>query len=255
MNNQNVKIVLIETSHPGNIGAAARAMKNMCLDKLCLVKPKEFPSAVATARASGADDVLANAVCYETLQDAVKDCALVVGASARLRSVEWPELTPRQCAELVDIEEKKGGVAIIFGREDSGLSNEELDKCQYLVHIPTNSEYSSLNIAAAIQVICYELYLAKSASVKPSDIEQTSIDQRATGKQMEGFFEHMETALTEIGFLKPPSCQKLIRRLRRLYNRAQLDETDINILRGVLSAAQGRKYDWDARKKQNSSSE
>ena len=250
MKNQNVRIVLIETSHPGNIGAAARAMKNMCLDQLYLVKPKEFPSAVATARASGADDVLAKAVCCETLQEAVADCALVIGASARLRSVEWPELNPRQCAELANVEEKKGGVAIIFGREDSGLSNAELDKCQYLVHIPTNPDYSSLNIAAAIQVICYELHLANSDLVDESDLEQ-----RATGGQMEGFFEHMETALTEIGFLKPPSCQKLVRRLRRLYNRAQLDETDVNILRGVLSATQGKKYDWDARKKSDSSSE
>ena len=250
MNSQNVRIVLIETSHPGNIGAAARAMKNMCLDKLYLVKPKDFPSAVATARASGADDVLANAVCCETLQEAVKDCSLVVGASARLRSVNWPELNPRQCAELVNVEEKNGGVAIIFGREDSGLSNEELDKCQYLVHIPTNAEYSSLNIAAAIQVICYELHLASQEAV-----DEVSTEPRASGAQMEGFFQHMESALKEIGFLKPPSCQKLIRRLRRLYNRAQLDETDINILRGVLSAAQGKKYDWDARKKQDSSSE
>jgi len=243
---QNVKIVLIETSHPGNIGAAARAMKNMCLDQLYLVNPKDFPSAVATARASGADDVLANAVRCETLEQAVKDCSLVIGASARLRSVEWPELNPRECAELVNVEESKGGVAIIFGREDSGLSNTELDKCQYLVHIPTNPDYSSLNIAAAIQVICYEIHVA-NRDEKP---EQENVEQRATGAQMEGFFNHMESALTEIGFLKPPSCQKLVRRLRRLYNRAQLDQTDVNILRGMLSAAQGKKYNWDARKKE-----
>jgi len=251
MKKQNVRIVLIETSHPGNIGAAARAMKNMCLDQLYLVNPKEFPSAVATARASGADDVLANAICCKSLQEAVKDCSLVVGASARLRSVDWPELSPRQCAELVNIEEKNAPAAIVFGREDSGLSNAELDSCQYLVHIPANPDYSSLNIAAAIQVICYELHLANSNA--PAGHED--LEQRATNEQMEGFFEHMESALTEIGFLKPPSCQKLIRRLRRLYNRAHLDETDVNILRGVLSAAQGKKYDWAARKKQESSSE
>jgi len=252
MKNQNVRIVLVETSHPGNIGAAARAMKNMCLDQLYLVNPKEFPSAVATARASGADDVLANVTCCESLQEAVRDCSLVVGASARLRSVDWPELTPRQCAELVKVEENNGGVAIIFGREDSGLSNAELDNCQYLVHIPTNPEYSSLNIAAAVQVICYELHIANCCS---SEGQESEGGQRATSAQMEGFFQHMEVSLTEIGFLKPPSCQKLIRRLRRLYNRARLDETDINILRGVLSAAQGRKYDWAARKKQESSSD
>jgi len=250
MKNQNIRIVLVETSHPGNIGAAARAMKNMCLDQLYLVNPKEFPSAVATARASGADDVLASAICCNNLQEAVKDCSLVVGASARLRSVGWPQLDPRECAKLANTEEKNSPVAIVFGREDSGLSNAELDSCQYLVHIPTNPEYSSLNIAAAIQVICYELHLANSSAPI-----QEKLEQRATSRQMEGFFEHMESALTEIGFLKPPSCQKLIRRLRRLYNRAQLDETDVNILRGVLSAAQGKKYDWAARKKQESSSE
>jgi len=251
MKNQNVRIVLIETSHPGNIGAAARAMKNMCLDQLYLVNPKEFPSAVATARASGADDVLAGAVCCSSLQEAVKDCSLVIGASARLRSVEWPELDPRQCATLANVEAKQSPVAIIFGREDSGLSNAELDKCQYLVHIPTNPVYQSLNIAAAIQVICYELYLASKEEGEAGEV----LSVRATGEKMEGFFEHMELALTEIGFLKPPGCQKLVRRLRRLYNRAQLDETDINILRGVLSAAQGKKYNWDDKKQRELSAD
>lgn len=247
MKNQNIRIVLIETSHPGNIGAAARAMKNMCINQLYLVNPKEFPSATASARASGADDVLADAVCCDTLQDAIQDCSLVIGASARLRSVKWPELDPRECASLVHKEAEGAGVAIVFGREDSGLSNAELDKCQYLVHIPTNPDYMSLNIAAAVQVICYELYFTGHvAQTKPKpDLKL------ATVNQMEGFFVHMETALTEVGFLKPPSCQKLIRRLRRLYNRAQLDETDVNILRGVLSAAQGRKYEWDKRNKQD----
>ncbi len=245
MKNKNIRMVLIETSHPGNIGAAARAMKNMCLDQLYLVNPKEFPSAVATARASGADDVLANAICCDSLHEAVKDCALVIGASARLRSVDWPELDPRQCAELANSEAEQSAVAIVFGREDSGLSNVELDKCQYLVHIPTNPEFQSLNIAAAIQVISYELYQASLCGrevIKP-------VQTQATAAQMEGFFNHMELALTDVGFLKRPSCQKLVRRLRRLYNRAQLDETDVNILRGVLSATQGKKYAWDARKK------
>ncbi len=251
MKNQNIRIVLIETSHPGNIGAAARAMKNMCLDQLYLVNPKEFPSAVATARASGADDILANAICCDSLHDAVKDCALVIGASARLRSVDWPELDPRQCAELANSEAKQSPVAIVFGREDSGLSNVELDKCQYLVHIPTNPEFQSLNIAAAIQVISYELYVASRQGLEVTK----NVQEQATVAQMEGLFDHMELALTDIGFLKPPSCQKLVRRLRRLYNRAQLDETDVNILRGVLSASQGKKYAWDTRKKQKTRNE
>ncbi|HFE37886.1 MAG TPA: RNA methyltransferase [Gammaproteobacteria bacterium] len=241
----NIKIVLVETSHPGNIGAAARAMKNMCLSELVLVNPKAFPSSVATARASGADDVLAGAICCTSLQEAVKDCSLIIGASARLRSVKWPELAPRQCAALVSVAAEASSVAIIFGREDAGLSNAELDICQYLVHIPTNPAYQSLNIAAAIQVIAYELYLAKNQEPGSGG----ELPPRATAEKMEGFFTHMEQALTEIGFLRPPSCQKLMRRLRRVFNRAQLDETDVNILRGVLSAAQGKKYDWDVRGK------
>ena len=253
MKQQKIRIVLIETSHPGNIGAVARAMKNMCIEELYLVKPKEYPSGVATARASGADDVLANAVVCNNLEEAVADCQLVIGASARLRSINWPELNPRQCANLVKELPDSDTVAIIFGREDSGMTNAEMDKCQYLVHIPTNVEYSSLNIAAAVQVICYELYTAQQDISElppaPSNVTDDELGDRASGKEMEGMFVHMEAALTEIGFLQPPSCQKLMRRLRRLYNRAGLDSTDINILRGVMSAAEGRKYDWKARKK------
>ncbi len=245
MKYKNIRIVLIETSHPGNIGAAARAMKNMCLEQLCLVNPKDFPSVVATARASGADDILANAQICSSLAEAVSDCSVVIGASARLRSVEWPLLNPRECAEIVSREVVQAPAAIVFGREDSGLSNDELDKCQYLVHIPTNPEFQSLNIAASVQVISYEIYL----QLLESRTEGVSPAERATGEEMEGFYAHLEAALTEIGFLKPPSCQKLLRRLRRLYNRAMLDKTDINILRGVLSAAEGKKYAWDARKK------
>jgi len=253
MKRQKIRVVLIETSHPGNIGAVARAMKNMCVDELYLVNPQEYPSAVATARASGADDVLANAVVCGNLEEAIADCRLVVGASARLRSINWPELNPRQCAKLVKSVPDSDSVAILFGREDSGLSNAELDKCQYLVHIPTNVEYSSLNIAAAVQVICYELHMAQQALSETVPVinsldKENMLADRASANEMEGLFQHMEAALTEIGFLKPPSCQKLMRRLRRLYNRAGLDSTDINILRGVMSAAEGRKYEWQARK-------
>ena len=256
MKQQKIRIVLIETSHPGNIGAVARAMKNMCLSELYLVNPQQYPSATATARASGADDVLANAVVCTDLNEAIADCQLVIGASARLRSINWPELNPRQCAKLVTNTTDDDSIAILFGREDSGLTNAELDKCQYLVHIPTNPAYMSLNIAAAVQVICYEIFMAREessavpASAQLPVMEQYATQDRASAKQMEGLFQHMEKALTEIGFLKPPSCQKLMRRLRRLYNRAGLDATDVNILRGVLSAAQGRKYEWQARKKE-----
>lgn len=242
----NIRIVLVETSHPGNIGAAARAMKNMCVSELFLVNPKEFPSAAATARASGADDLLARAKVCTDLEEALKDCSVVIGASARLRSIEWPQLNPRECAELVHKNSNVSSVAIIFGREDSGLSNRELDYCHYLVHIPTNPEYQSLNLAAAVQVICYEIF----SRSKMMEIENSASSSQmpATSQQMSGFYKHLETALTEIGFLKPPSCQKLLRRLKRLFNRAAMDETDINIMRGILSAAEGRKYDWQARK-------
>lgn len=254
MMQQKVRIVLIETSHPGNIGAVARAMKNMCIESLYLVRPKDYPSGVATARASGADDVLANAVICDDIEDAISDCQMVIGASARLRSINWPELNPRQCANMVNELPNSDAIAIIFGREDSGLTNAEMDKCQYLVHIPTNAAYSSLNIAAAVQVICYELHTAQQGiETAPPSAKQVDDDlgERASAKELEGMFEHMESTLTEIGFLKPPSCQKLMRRLRRLYNRASLDSTDINILRGVMSAAQGRKYEWQSRKKNN----
>jgi TrmH family RNA methyltransferase len=137
-----IKIVLVETTHPGNIGAVARAMKNMNMTNLWLVSPKIFPSADATSRASGADDVLANASVCQSLQEAIADCQMVIGASARCRTISWPEMTPRECAEKVVINEPKNKVAIIFGRENSGLKNHELDLCHFLLRIPCNSEYS-----------------------------------------------------------------------------------------------------------------
>lgn len=243
---KNIRIVLIETSHPGNIGAAARAMKNMCVEQLYLVNPLEFPSPVATARSSGAEDVLEKAIVCSDLNRALSDCHVVIGASARLRSVGWPQFNPKQNAAFCIKDNADKNVAIVFGREDSGLSNEEMDRCQYLLHIPTNPEHSSLNIAAAVQVVCYELFQAYLELFDSSD-ERSQTEPLATGEELEGFFNHMESALTEIGFLKPPSCNKLLRRLRRMFNRAQLDQTDINILRGILSAAQGRKYQWQKR--------
>ena len=155
-----IKIVLVETSHSGNIGAAARAMKNMSITNLCLVSPKLFPCAEATARAAGSDDVLARATVYQSLSEAVADCQLVIGASARSRTISWPEMTPRECAEKVVVNEPHNKVAIVFGRENSGLKNHELDLCHFLLRIPCNSDYSSLNIAAAVQVVCYELFVA-----------------------------------------------------------------------------------------------
>ncbi|OOZ36180.1 tRNA (cytosine(32)/uridine(32)-2'-O)-methyltransferase TrmJ [Solemya velesiana gill symbiont] len=234
----NVRIVLIETSHPGNIGAVARAMKNMCLEHLYLVQPKHYPSAEATARASGADDLLARAHVCEDLDEALKGCHLVVGASARLRSVEWPQLNPRECAERAFQEAGQGEVALIFGRESSGLRNSELDRCQFLVHIPANEEYASLNLAQAVQVLSYEMHMASLQGKRDTDMEVQDV---ATAETMESFYGHLEQALSDIGFSDPRQSNKLQRRLRRLFFRARPDTEELNILRGILSAAQGRK--------------
>ncbi len=235
---KNIRIVLIETSLPGNIGAVARAMKNMRLEKLCLVRPKTFPSAEATARASGADDLLAGAEVFDTLDEAIKDCHMVVGASARLRTVEWPQLVPRTCAETLWTEAAEGEVALLFGRESSGLRNSELDRCQYLVHIPANPEYSSLNIAQAVQVLTYELHLQ---SLESTADKESSATEMVTAEMMQGFFAHLEQTLSDIGFSHSGQSEKLHRRLRRLYFRTRPDLEELNILRGILSAAQGRK--------------
>jgi len=235
---KNIRIVLIETSHPGNIGAVARAMKNMCLENLYLVNPKIYPSAEASARASGAEDLLSSAQVFESLDDALGGCRLVIGASARLRTVEWPQLIPRACAEQAWAEAQQGDVAILFGRESSGLRNKELDRCQYLVHIPANEAYSSLNIAQAVQVISYELHMASLAELASVASVSESV---ATADELEGFFSHLNQAMEDIGFSDPRQSEKLQRRLRRLFYRAQMDVEEVNILRGILSAAQGRK--------------
>ncbi len=231
-----VRIVLVETSHAGNIGAVARAMKNMGLDDLALVRCVPHLSGQAVARASGADDLLHRARLFDSLEEAVADCQLVIGASARLRRVRWPQLDPRQCARKVAAEEAAGRkVALLFGRERTGLSNAELDLCHYLVHIPANPEYSSLNLAMAVQVIAYELRMAKSAPVPEEEREPAPL------AAFEGFMDHLVEALYDIGYLDERNPEKLLRRLRRLFHRAELDAHEINILRGILNAAQGKK--------------
>ena len=236
----NIKIVLVETSHPGNIGAVARAMKNMSMDNLCLVNPKVFPSADATARASGADNILAGAKVYQTLPEAIADCQLVLGASARCRTISWPELTPRECAEKVIIYEPDNKVAILFGRENSGLKNHELDLCHFLLRIPCNSEYSSLNIAAAVQVVCYELFVAAGVQ-ENSRVGDKGDIPLATAEQMESFYSHLHQALVDIDFMQPDQSNSIMRRLRRIYNRIHLDTKELDILRGILRMSQGNK--------------
>lgn len=230
MSLSSIRIVLVNTSHPGNIGACARAMKTMGLAKLYLVQPKLFPSDEATARAAGADDILLNASVCDSLEQALSGCVLVVGASARTRTIEWPELTPHACATQLVQGAVQGDVALVFGREHSGLSNEELDRCHYLTRIPANPAFASLNIAAAVQIFAYEILLAQSVSVSAQD-EHTPVGV----EQMELFYTHIEQVLVQIGFLNPLQPKKLMRRLRRLFGRARPDQNEINILRGMLT--------------------
>ncbi len=232
-----IKIILVETSHPGNIGAVARAMKNMCMTELRLVSPKIFPSAEATSRASGADDILAKATVFSSLQEAISDCELVLGASARCRTISWPEMTPRECAEKIAKPDTLQKTAIIFGRENSGLKNHELDLCHFLLRIPCNSEYSSLNIAAAVQVVCYELFVSAGEQT-PITIGDRGKTPKATTLQMESFYSHMYETLTDIGFIHPDKSKSIMRRLRRVYNRVHLDVKELDILRGILRMSQ-----------------
>lgn len=232
----NLRIVLVNPSHPGNIGAAARAMKNMGVERLCLVEPTRYPSAEATARASGADDVLAAARVCGSLDEALVGCGLVFGASARLRSLRWPGLDARGCAEMLVGEGRGAPAAVVFGRENSGLTNTELERCHYLVHIPCNPAFSSLNVAAAVQIIVYEIFMAATGE---KQVETDDFDL-ATAEEMDALYGHMAQTLVDIEFLDPQRPRQLMRRLRRLFNRARLDKTELNILRGILSAAQKR---------------
>lgn len=232
-----IRVVMVHTSHSGNIGAAARAMKTMGLSKLTLVAPRDFPSEEASARSSGAQDVLDRAVVVDTLEDAILDCGLVVGASARSRSLPWPLVNPREMAELVAGHPPGSPVALLFGRERSGLTNEELAKCHYHVHIPSNPEYSSLNVAQAVQVLAYELRMRREL---PSTDEHlrwgVEWDQPpARSEQLEALFRHWEQTLVEIDFLDPNNPRTLMSKLRRLILRAQPDEVEANILRGMLT--------------------
>ena len=232
----NIRIVLVETSHPGNIGASARAMKVMGLNRLYLVRPSCFPCAEATALASGADDLLVNAIVCKTLSEALQDAGFVVGTSARPRAIPWPMMTPRECSARI-IEATHGGeVALVFGREDSGLTNEEVELCHTLVKIPTVPDFSSLNLAAAVQIMAYEVFQA--AGDTNSSRRPLVESPPATVEQMERLYAHLEAAMIDVGFLNPVHPRRLQRRLRRLFNRAQLDQNEMNILRGFLAAVQ-----------------
>ncbi len=235
---QEFNIILVETSHPGNIGAVARAMKNMQLSQLRLVNPKLFPHADATARAAGAEDVLRGARVFATLPEAIADCHIVFGASARDRTISWPAMTARQCAEAyVGCLSPGERVALVFGRENSGLKNHELDACHYLLRIPCNPEFSSLNLAAAVQVVCYELFVAGGFQAE-SAVGDRGEEPLANAEQMEAFYRHLLETIADIGFLHPERSRTLMRRLRRIFNRIHLDTKEVDILRGIFRFAQ-----------------
>lgn len=232
----NIRIVLVNTSHPGNIGAAARAMKNMGLSRLYLVSPKDFPSGVALGRAASALDILDNAVVCENLQDAIADCGLVIGTSARSRRIPWPVLEPDECAQKIVAGAQTQPVALVFGREDRGLSNEELQLCHYHVQIPANPEYSSLNLAAAVMVLCHEIYKVKYLAEKDGQDSELVWDQEmATVAEVERYLQHLEELLIRLDFHDPENPRQLMPRLRRLYGRVRLDKMEINILHGIVA--------------------
>lgn len=238
---ENIRIVLVNTSHPGNIGAAARAMKNMGLSRLVLVEPKDHPSYEAYSRAAGADDVLGEAAVVSTLSEALKGCTWVVGTSARERTVQWPMMDPHECAKKGREESASGEVAIVFGRERTGLTNEELELCHAHVCIPTDPEYSSLNVAAAVQVLCYELRVASLEDAVSQQVEKSDSDSPATADQVEDMYKHLYQMLEDVEFFGTSNPEIIMRRLKGLFSRAHVTKREVNILRGIFSASQGRK--------------
>lgn len=233
-----VRFVLVGTQHPGNIGAAARALKTMGFARLVLVAPEQFPSDEAFRRAAGADDVLAGASVVATLAEAVADCRLVLGCTARSRRVQLEELAPRAAGErAIGIAAASDEVALVFGRERTGLSNEELQLCHAAVHIPANPEYSSLNLAAAVQVLAYEARLAMLAGGEaPAAVHDDDVP--ATHAQLEGFFAQLGETLDDIDFHKGRAPDSAMRKLRRLFLRGDLRQQEVRLLRGILADAQ-----------------
>jgi tRNA (cytidine32/uridine32-2'-O)-methyltransferase len=238
MNPDNIRIVLVNTSHPGNIGGVARAMKNMGLTRLYLVAPRDYPNEQADWRAASAMDILESAVVVPTLDEAIGDCQFVVGTSARERRIPWPLLDARQCAERVALASSSEQVAVMFGREDRGLTNDELKVCNLHLSIPTSDAYSSLNLAMAVQIVAYELKMLSIPADSQTDEHENWDTPFASMENMERFYTHLEEALIDIEFLDPAAPRQLMSRLRRLYSRVRLDEMELNILRGILTETQ-----------------
>jgi tRNA (cytidine32/uridine32-2'-O)-methyltransferase len=227
-----VRIVLVETSHPGNIGGAARAMKTMGLSQLWLVRPSRYPDPQADWRAAGALDVLERAVVVDSIDAAIGDCTYVIGTSTRSRRIPWPLATARDAAGQLRARTDTGPVAILFGRETSGLTNDELQRCNVHLQIPANPDYPSLNVAMAVQVVCYELY---QAHAEPTEGAAGWDREPATAAQIEGLLAHLETVLTRVEFVDPANPGQVMTRFRRMLLRIHPDETEVGMVRGALT--------------------
>ena len=231
-----VKVVLVGTTHPGNIGATARAMKNMGILDLALVEPKEFPSDVATFRSKAAKDILEKASVHISLEEAISECELVVGTSARGRTVPWPVLNPREAAEEMHKSSLNGKVAMVFGREDRGLTNEELGLCNFHVHIPSDPEYSSLNLSQAVQILAYEIRLSY---LQDRHVNEEYWDvELANNEQTERLINHMDELMQEVDFYDVENPRKLLVRVRRFFKRSKIDVMEANIFRGLFATIQ-----------------
>lgn len=231
-----IRVVLVEPQHPGNIGQAARAMKTMGLSRLYLVNPARFPDREAFYRASRADDVVKNAVITKNLSEAVLDCGVLLGTSGRDRIMSQTKINPREAADKIVHDFKREEVALIFGCEKCGLNNEMMQQCHFQITIPSVEEYSSLNLAAAVQVIAYEIRMASLASTR-KDSPKSLL---ATQQDLNGFYQHLRETMVLIQFLDIRHPRKMMERFRQIYNRALLDKEDINLLRGMLTATENK---------------
>ncbi len=239
-NLKNIRIVLIGTTHPGNVGASARAMKSMGITDLVLVDPQAFPHPEADARATSALDVLQNAKIVATLHDAIEDCGLAIATSSQLPSLRWPEIPVRELGSKVLNSSTDKPVAIVFGRERTGMHLDEIQQCQHLVQIPTNPDCRSLNLASAVQLICYELMMANGIEKTPVRIKN-EYGAQPTIDDIDRFHKHLFATLEDIEFLDPEQPKLIRQRLIRLFAKAQLDQNELNIMRGILTAVDQKK--------------
>lgn len=265
MSLDNIRVVMINTSHPGNIGAAARVMKNMGLSRLYLVNPKQFPNYEATAMASGADDLLTKATVCSSFEEALTGCHLVLGTTARERKLQHDFIDGREAGALSIKEAEEREVALVFGRERTGLTNEEVGLCHKLINIPTNPDYQSLNVASAVQIVTYEVMMSlyaqnestmhENGQENKQEVSQQESIEYASSDNMERFYQHLQETLVDIDFLRLKQSPQLMPKLRNIYNRIRLKQEELNILRGILNKTQqlksGLKPEQDIIKNKN----